>query len=111
MAPLRHGKGDPTCRVDEDGTRLARRLHPRRPGDHPHPPRDGTEFVADAWGDGAEWVLDGLPALLGADDDDSEFVGHHPLVADARQRLPGLRLGVVAARCGTSSSPRSSSRR
>jgi len=96
VAPLRHGKGDPTCRVDEDGTVW-------RVGSTPAGPattrirRQGTEFVADAWGDGAEWVLDGLPALLGADDDDSEFVGHHPLVADARKRLPGLRLGSCGA--------------
>ena len=48
---------------------------------------------ARAWGPGAAWVLDGVPALLGDEDDDEGFVGHHPLVAETRRRMPGLRLG------------------
>jgi 3-methyladenine DNA glycosylase/8-oxoguanine DNA glycosylase len=58
--------------------------------------RDGVGAVlAHAWGPGAELVLDGLPALLGASDDDTGFVAHHPLVADVRRRRPGLRLGAT----------------
>ncbi len=49
---------------------------------------------ARAWGPGAAWTLDGLPALLGAEDDDTGFVAHHEVVAQARRRLPGLRLGA-----------------
>lgn len=47
---------------------------------------------AEAWGPGAEWSLDRLPALLGADDDPSAFVPHHPLTREAHRRHPGLRL-------------------
>ncbi|MEE1943378.1 DNA-3-methyladenine glycosylase 2 family protein [Streptomyces sp. TRM 70361] len=50
------------------------------------------QVVAEAWGPGAEWVLDGLPALLGAGDDPSAFVPRHRLVAEAHRRRPGLRL-------------------
>ncbi|MGK5500719.1 DNA-3-methyladenine glycosylase family protein [Streptomyces sp. URMC 125] len=50
------------------------------------------EVTAEAWGPGAQWALDGLPALLGDGDDPSEFVPRHRLVAEAHRRHPGLRL-------------------
>ncbi|QRP51189.1 DNA-3-methyladenine glycosylase [Amycolatopsis sp. FDAARGOS 1241] len=48
---------------------------------------------AEAWGAGADFLLDGVPSLLGAEDDDSGFVAHHSAVATARRATPGLRLG------------------
>lgn len=54
----------------------------------------GTVHAA-GWGPGAAWALDGVPALLGADDDDRGFVPHHPLIAQVRRRMPGLRLGAT----------------
>ncbi len=95
LAPLRRGRGDPTWTSAGDGSAIWRtgttpdghatlRLYRRA---------DGT-VVAEAWGPGAEWSLDGLPALLGADDRPEEFVAHHPLVADAHRRMPGLRFGA-----------------
>ncbi|MDE0546202.1 DNA-3-methyladenine glycosylase [Microbacterium sp. C7(2022)] len=46
-----------------------------------------------AWGPGAEWALDQLPALCGADDSPADFdASRHPLIADAHHRNPGLRL-------------------
>ncbi|WP_068164527.1 DNA-3-methyladenine glycosylase family protein [Rhodococcus phenolicus] len=45
-----------------------------------------------AWGPGAEELLAGLPALLGADDDATGFAPAHPLLAGAHRRLPGLRV-------------------
>ncbi|EUA04838.1 hypothetical protein I547_2364 [Mycobacterium kansasii 824] len=44
-------------------------------------------------GPGAEQFLGLLPALLGADDDASDFVPSEPTVAAAHRRLPHLRLG------------------
>jgi len=96
LMPLRRGRGDPTWRSAADGAAIWRtsttaagpatmRLHRRA---------DGT-VVASAWGPGAEWVLDGLPSLLGVDDDPSAFIAHHPLIADAARRRPGLRLGAT----------------
>lgn len=93
LGPLRRGGGDPTWRADgsaiwrtgttPDGPATLR-LHRRS---------DGT-VVTQAWGPGAAWTLDGIPALLGAADRPEEFVAHHPLVADAAKRMPGLRLGA-----------------
>jgi len=46
-----------------------------------------------AWGPGAAWALDQLPALCGSLDDVSGFEpGIHPLIADAHHRHPGVRL-------------------
>jgi 3-methyladenine DNA glycosylase/8-oxoguanine DNA glycosylase len=95
LAPLRRGRGDPTWRSAGDGAAIWRvgttpdgpattRLHRRQ---------DGT-VVVEAWGSGAAWSLDGVPALLGAGDRPEEFVAHHPLVVDAARRMPGLRFGA-----------------
>jgi len=92
LAPLRRGRGDPTWQRDDDGIWLV--------GTTPDGPvttllrrRADGSVLARAWGPGAPWSLDGLPALLGADDRPGEFTAHHPLVADAHRRLPGLRFG------------------
>ena len=46
-----------------------------------------------AWGSGAEWALGQLPSLCGAHDDPGDFdPSHHPLVADAHRRNPGVRI-------------------
>jgi 3-methyladenine DNA glycosylase/8-oxoguanine DNA glycosylase len=50
---------------------------------------------AEAWGTGAQWALDRLPALLGADDDPSAFIAHHRLTREAHRRHPGLRLACT----------------
>ncbi|GAA4422352.1 DNA-3-methyladenine glycosylase [Actinokineospora soli] len=93
VRPLRRGPGDPAFQTDTRGTWLA--------GNTAAGP--GTlclrvvagEVVASAWGPGADALLDGVPALLGAGDDDSDFVAHHPLVAEVRRHRPGLRLGAT----------------
>jgi 3-methyladenine DNA glycosylase/8-oxoguanine DNA glycosylase len=46
-----------------------------------------------AWGDGAQQFIEMLPAMLGADDDASDFVPRDPTVAAAHRRVPHLRLG------------------
>ncbi len=58
----------------------------------------GTRVEAEAWGAGAERALDGLPALLGLDDDPTGFdPSPHPLVAGLARRRPHLRLGWTGA--------------
>jgi hypothetical protein len=50
------------------------------------------EVVATAWGAGAEWVLDGVPQLLGAADDATGFEPrpeHPALVAALRPKPAG----------------------
>lgn len=47
-----------------------------------------------AWGPGAGWALAQLPALCGALDDPAGFdPSHHPLIAAAHHRNPGVRIG------------------
>jgi 3-methyladenine DNA glycosylase/8-oxoguanine DNA glycosylase len=96
LAPLRRGRGDPTLRMDpSDGTCWRAATTAEGPAAIALRRRGDGTVTAAAWGPGAAVVLDGLPALLGAADDDSDFVAHHPLVADVRRRMPGLRLGAT----------------
>ena len=91
LRPLRRGQFDPTIRVD--GTGVWRTLQTPAGGATVHMRvRDGA-VEATAWGDGAEWAIDGLPEMLGADDDWSELdVSGNTFLADALRRNPGLRL-------------------
>ncbi|MFC4947171.1 DNA-3-methyladenine glycosylase family protein [Pseudonocardia sp. GCM10023141] len=95
LAPLQRGRGDPTFQTGGSGTAIWRAsTSPAGPvSTRLHRRADGTVVLA-AWGPGAAWALDGLPALLGAGDRPEEFVAHHPLVADSAKRLAGLRLGA-----------------
>lgn len=96
LAPLRRGRGDPAWRAATDGAAVWRAA---TTADGPATMRlarraDGT-VTATAWGPGGRRVLDDLPSLLGADDDPGGFVAHHPLIADAARRRPGLRFGAT----------------
>ncbi|MHA6760392.1 DNA-3-methyladenine glycosylase family protein [Streptacidiphilus sp. PAMC 29251] len=96
---LRFGHRDPAYRGTPDGAlwRCSRtpgglgtlRITVRSAADPAAP-----EIEAQAWGPGAEWLLDRLPALLGAEDDPAAFDPcGHPLLAELRRRHPGLRIG------------------
>ena len=93
LSILRRGSADPTFRTDADGTiwrgirtpdgaaTLRLRAHPAQAEVHAH-----------AWGDGAGWVLDSVPAMLGAEDDPAGFAPTHPVLADAHRRRPHWRV-------------------
>ncbi|BDZ48805.1 hypothetical protein GCM10025867_10460 [Frondihabitans sucicola] len=88
---LSRGSGDPAYRVV--GSTIWRAVRtPVGPGSlRLVPSSSGIE--ATAWGDGAEWLIDGVPELLGDGDDWSGLdVSRNDFLADARRRLPGLRL-------------------
>ncbi|MFJ7078280.1 DNA-3-methyladenine glycosylase family protein [Streptomyces sp. NPDC098781] len=91
LGPLRRGPGDPTFRATPDGSVWRACRTPAGPGTLRVTSR-GSEVRGEAWGPGAEWLLERLPELLGAADDPSVFVPRHRLVAMARHRRPGLRL-------------------
>ncbi|MGN7969415.1 DNA-3-methyladenine glycosylase family protein [Microbacterium sp. 22296] len=56
--------------------------------------RAGGSVRAAAWGPGAPWALDQLPALCGAHDDPDGFdPSPHPSVAEWHRRHPDLRIG------------------
>lgn len=95
LSALPRGGADPTFRRDPAGgvwraTRTPQgpvllRLVPR--------PADG-QVEATAWGPGADWALDGVPALLGADDDPAGFrpAPEHPVLVSAWRSHPGWRV-------------------
>jgi 3-methyladenine DNA glycosylase/8-oxoguanine DNA glycosylase len=95
LGPLRHGAGDPTIRFAPDGVWRATRT------------REGpatirlalgrAEVTATAWGPGAATALDGVPALVGFDDDPAAFRPALSLLADLHRRLAGLRIGRTGA--------------
>jgi 3-methyladenine DNA glycosylase/8-oxoguanine DNA glycosylase len=94
------GRGDPTYRVDEAGAIWRTSLTPDGPGtirvrSATARQQGETWLRAQAWGPGANWLLDSLPAALGLYDDISGFDadGAHPLIRDAARRHPGFRLG------------------
>lgn len=58
--------------------------------------RAGSTLHAEAWGDGAEEALSGVPALVGLTDDPSGFdSSRHPVVHDVARSRPGIRLGAT----------------
>lgn len=94
LLPLRRGGGDPAFRFDATGVYWLAGNTPAGPGTLALRRAADGEVSASAWGAGGPWLLDGLPALLGASDDDSGFTAHHPVIATLRHRRPGLRLGA-----------------
>lgn len=94
LAQQRHGGADPTYRIDERG----RHWRGIRTPDGPATlvvesrPQD-AEIDAEAWGPGADWVLESLPDLLGASDDWTGFEPRHPVLVEARRRNAHARLG------------------
>lgn len=53
---------------------------------------DGAFCEAQAWGDGADWMLAAAPALLGAEDEPESFEPHKGLVRDLHRRNPHFRI-------------------
>lgn len=91
LGAFRRGSGDPTQRHGPDGATWRTALTPAGPGSlRLEVGRDGVD--ARAWGPGAGWLVDQVPALLGGHDDVSGFHPPRGLVADMWRRLPHLRL-------------------
>lgn len=93
LAPGRRGAGDPTFQLEHSGTvwrglrtpegLVTLRVEPRTVEGEVH---------AAAWGPGAAWVLDALPAMLGAEDDPAGFEPRHPVLAEVHRRHHHLRV-------------------
>ncbi|MFK4066239.1 DNA-3-methyladenine glycosylase family protein [Streptomyces sp. NPDC029674] len=91
LGPLRRGPADPTFRTTPDGSVWRASRTPQGAGTLRVALRAGT-VEAEAWGPGATWLLDQLPAMLGESDDPGVFVPRHRLLAVTVHRRPGLRL-------------------
>ena len=96
LGPLVRGSGDPTMRV---ASGAAIRASATADGPAAIELRvEGASVRALAWGRGAGRLLDGLPALLGLDDDDTGFdPSVHPVVAALARRKGRVRLGRTGA--------------
>ncbi|MFA9430581.1 DNA-3-methyladenine glycosylase [Egicoccus sp. AB-alg2] len=93
LRPLVHSAQDPTIRLRRDGVVRASRT-PEGAGTVEIVRESAGTYTARAWGPGADWLLDGAPALVGGEDDCSDFdPSPHPAVARAAHGRPGLRLG------------------
>ncbi len=93
LGPLRRGPGDPTFRAMPDGSVWRASLTPAGAGTLRVSVAPGRGAVrGEAWGPGAEWLLERLPELLGGADEPEVFVPRHRVVAMAWHRRPGLRL-------------------
>ncbi len=95
------GRSDPTFRIDEAGAVWRTSLTPDGPATirvtAPFAAASapaGPLVLAQAWGPGADWLLDALPGALGLHDDISGFdPSGHPVLRQVARRHPGLRLG------------------
>ncbi|HYN28593.1 MAG TPA: DNA-3-methyladenine glycosylase 2 family protein [Dermatophilaceae bacterium] len=93
VSVFRRGAGDPTSHTDHLGTWWFAWRTPEGPATLRLTERAALgEVHARAWGEGARWLLDGIPGLLGEHDDPGGFLAHHPVVADAWRRFPGWRV-------------------
>lgn len=95
LGPVRRGAGDPTFRFAADGCWRATRT-----ADGPatvHVRHVGQALMAEAWGPGADRVLDEVPALVGFHDDPADFAPGHRLLARLHHERPGLRIGRTGA--------------
>jgi 3-methyladenine DNA glycosylase/8-oxoguanine DNA glycosylase len=93
LAVFRRGSGDPTSHWSRDGSVTRAAQTPEGVGTLELVCRPaGSEVRARAWGPGAEWLLESVPALLGDRDDPEGFVPHHDLVAEAWRRFSHWRM-------------------
>ena len=94
VGPLQVHGGDPTMRLGRDELVRSCRT-PDGPATLAVKVFTDGAVEAGAWGPGAQQALEGLPRLLGEDDDTSGFEPDlHPTVARAHRRTPGLRIGA-----------------
>jgi 3-methyladenine DNA glycosylase/8-oxoguanine DNA glycosylase len=93
VGKLQHGAGDPALQGGADGALWRASRTPDGPGTLRLLARPGEGVVeGEAWGPGAQWLLETMPALLGADDEPAAFTPRHRIVHEAHRRNPGLRL-------------------
>ncbi|OBF11955.1 3-methyladenine DNA glycosylase [Mycobacterium sp. ACS4054] len=93
LAPLRRGSGDPCFQASGDGAIWRTSLLPTGPVTARISRAAANAAHCVAWGNGAQEFVERLPALLGLEDDASDFVPSDPTVAAAHRRVPHLRLG------------------
>lgn len=90
LRALQHGRGDPVTRIEQDEAWRATRT-PEGPATQHLRVFDG-KVEAEAWGTGAEWLLEHVDELVGEGDDARGFAPSHPQLRELHKRHPGLRM-------------------
>lgn len=90
LAPIAHGRGDPTIRFGPDGIWRATRT-PDGPATLRLRLANGGVEVS-GWGAGAANAVAAAADLIGANDDPAALVPRHRLIGELVHRFPGLRL-------------------
>jgi 3-methyladenine DNA glycosylase/8-oxoguanine DNA glycosylase len=90
------GNGDPCLRVVDGTVWRATRTPLGVATQRLSVAADGSVLV-DAWGPGAEWLVEHAPALCGALDQPGGFQPDQPLLRHLVQAHPGLRIGRTEA--------------
>jgi 3-methyladenine DNA glycosylase/8-oxoguanine DNA glycosylase len=94
LGPLQRGRGDPAHQRESSGVWWRTSRTPDGVATSRLSSSAG-EVQVSAWGPGAAWSIDNVPALLGAHDDVSGFEPQHPVIASTWRRLRHLRLGAT----------------
>jgi 3-methyladenine DNA glycosylase/8-oxoguanine DNA glycosylase len=93
VRPIRRGAGDPSSQREPDGTLWRAVVTPEGPVTLRIAARPAEAAIElEAWGSGADWQLEHAPALLGAEDDVSDFRPTDPRVREAWSRDPHWRV-------------------
>ena len=94
MSQQRRGGSDPTYKVDFQGRHWRGIRTPEGVTTLmvETRPREGRVYAA-AWGEGSDWALEALPALLGAEDDPSGFEPKHQVLIDVWRQHRHWRIG------------------
>ncbi|MGH3444834.1 MAG: DNA-3-methyladenine glycosylase family protein [Nocardioidaceae bacterium] len=95
LSILRKGPGDPTYRLDPDGTVWRGIRTPDGPAALRLRTGDDGAVHATGWGDGAHWALDNVPSMLGTHDDPAGFAElcrDSRVLAEAHRRHPHWRV-------------------
>ena len=109
---VRRGGADPTYRATADGAIWRGIRTPEGPATLRVLPRPDTgDVLGEAWGSGATWALEQMPAMLGADDDPSGFEPRHPVLERGLAAALALAPRPHRPRDGGAGRRRSSSRR
>ena len=95
LGHLRHGGYDRTSAFFTGEVHRATRT-PDGPASASYE-QDGDAVRIEAWGPGAEYLVEHAPALLGFDDDPASFTPAHPTLHELARHLAGLRFGRTNA--------------
>jgi 3-methyladenine DNA glycosylase/8-oxoguanine DNA glycosylase len=90
LAPLAHGRHDPTIRFTAGGIWRAMRTSDGSASLHVAASSSGV--IVRAWGPGAAAAIEMAPGLIGLLDEPDRLVPRDPILRDLVRRNPGLRL-------------------